>query len=163
MPEIADRLKVNYPENGWSSWFGGYRGIEYPSACPYGIIIRAPGSTGIFKPFNHKDGVKFPLEDVTSDAITTYTSTFQPPISVAPAFVGLSLKAPSSTRIFIQWYLELGTPPFIYALLFEGLWANMRTKIFLANPGPPPLPLLSKVGPVVIVEPWNRRGWELLP
>jgi len=163
MVPVSQRFKTEYPDNGWSSWFGGYRGIEYPSANPYGIIVRAPGSTGIFKPYNHKDGVKFPLNATTSDAITTYTSTQQPPISVTPAFCGLSLKAPATTRIYLQWYVEILPVPFIYFLLFEGFWANMRTKIFLANPGPPPLPLLSKVGPVVIVEPWNKRGWELLP
>lgn len=163
MPPQDQRLRSMYPDNGWSSWFGFYYGTDYPSAGPYALTVRSPGSSGIFAPFTSPVGVKFVVDEITDGMVTVYRSSFQPPVGIVPASIALSLVAPGSTEFFCVWYAELGAPPFVYFQTTNAFWANMRKKLFLPGPGPPPLPLLSTMGPILEITPWNKRGFELLP
>jgi len=163
MPETPDILRASYPDNGWSSWFGSYFGTDYPSACPYGIVVRAPGSTGIFAPFNSVNGVLYKVIEVSPGDSVRYNSTFQPPVATAPSNIALSLDGVGSTHFICTWYFEGGLPPFVYATIVNGHWPNMRKRITLPGPGPPPAPLLSRMGPFTFLTPWNKRGFELLP
>lgn len=163
MPISLSVFRAMYPANGWSSWFGGYVGTGFPSGCPYGVTLRAPGSTGIFAPFNSSVGVKYEIDVENVTGLPIYSSDFQPPVSFIPSKFSLHLDGPESTTIIIIYYAEAGAPLFIYAQELDRFWPNMRKKLTIPGPGPPPLPLLSKIGPFVEITPWNARGFKLLP
>jgi len=153
-------LRSQYPEYGWSSWFGGDRGTPMPSALPYGLTIKAPGSTGMFTPLNKY--VKYLVAPISFTTGSRYDSTFQPPVGTQPSFVNLT-KSPSGVyRFNIIYYIEFGAPLFLYAQITDALWQNTRRKIFLPGPGPPPLPLLASVGPIIEITPFNKRGWAMI-
>lgn len=152
--------RSQYPENGWSSWFGGYVGIKYPSARPYAITVMAKGSTGIFTDLNKP--VKFIVDVESFTTGGRYVSTVQPPVSILPMQVNITLAPSGITRFDIIWYIEGGAPLFLYGQTTDATWANSRKKVFLPGPGPPPLPLLSKVGDVVEIQPYNKKGFGQL-
>lgn len=162
MPEDATYKKANYPENGWSNYWGDYLDVPYPSAAPYGIVIRAPGSTGGFRPLNSVHGVKFPISEPILKNHPIYISTLLFPVGDLSARMFMHFDLAVGLRINILWYFEGGLPPFLYVQDRVETWTNMRKTLTIAGPGPPPIPLFSKVGDVVTLEPWNKKGWELL-
>lgn len=162
MPEAAGFNKDEYPEFGWSNYWGDYFGNPMPEAAPYGVVIRSPGSTGIFQPFAGHRGVRFITADTNGRSDMLYKSTFQPPISIAVAQMTLKWFPVVGIRIAILFYIEGGAPPFIYAQDRFETWTNMRKKLFINGPGVPPLPLIARIGPIIEIEPWNRGGWNEL-
>lgn len=156
-PNPGQITRDDYPENGWSSWWGGFTDIEYPSARPYALYITTVGSTGIFKRLN--GGVRYLTSPTSGLTLTPYFSTFKPigATNVSAAQIYLT---GGVWKIDILWYVEIAPPPpFVYQNTWNLDWPNMRKRIIKLKPGPPPFPLISKVGPEVIIRPLNRRGY----
>ncbi len=158
-PQVVRR--ADYPRNGWSSSFGGYAGIKYPSAKPYGMLVTAPGSTGTFAAFN--TGVKYLIDEVTSFANTIYKADITFIGSQIPATVVISFTEGVQNELFMMFITDISPPViYIFSYQFPMVWPNMRKKYTFPGPGVTPLPVLAQVGPVVTIQPFNRRGFELL-
>ena len=162
MPEQGGWAKDLYAAHGWSNCWGGYFGNKMPEAAPYGIVVRAPGSFGIFQPFAGVNGVRFITQDTNGRSDMKYVSTFQPPISTFPAQILLKWFPVVGIRLTILYYIEFGAPPFVYQQDRFETWTNLRKKVSVVGPGTAPLPLFSSVGPIVELTPWNRGGWQKL-
>jgi len=161
MPPNGDTTRrAQYPDNGWSSWFGHYIGTDYPTGLPYGILFKAPGSTGIFEAMNK--GVRLLIAETNSGGNMFYVSTFQPPVSIIDFQIVFRLDPVGLPFISLQYYFEGGAPPFFYFQETVQPWPNMREILTFPGPPPPPLPLLSIVGDPVIIQPWNKKGWGQL-
>ena len=161
MPSNGNKfLRSQYPDYGWSSWFGGPFDQPYPAACPYGMVLKAPGSTGIFRPFN--TGVKYicEVENLLEDRL--WIASFKPPVAIANSSIAMKTGPAGQTDMFITYYVEGGAPLFLYGQFVVGLWAQMRKPYLFLGPGPAPLPMLDAIGPSVTLTPYNKRGFGML-
>ncbi len=161
MPDTPDVCqRKNYASHGWSSCFGGYAGITYPSARPYGLVLTSPDSTGIFEPFI--DGVKFEVNLFNTLINTVYTCDTKFNQSSTFMTVTIEYSEGVQNRLILVYIADLGIPVYLFIQFEPMVWPNMRKPVTFPGPGVTPLPILAQVGPEVTLTPFNKRGYLML-
>lgn len=158
MPITGTIYRDDYPISGWSNWFGAPIFAPFPYGLPYGVFLKAGGSTGRFAPFNQ--GMFFECVSTWTTGSMFYAATeyiggsdFPPTLLIEGNF-GHNMRF-----THIPWR---GLPPFPFQYFCQTIqaWPNPRKPVLMATNGSWVPPILSgQMGPNTTITPFNRKGY----
>lgn len=160
MPFSQFYFAADYPDSGWSSWFGPAYLKTLPDGVPFGFEIIAPGSYGNFRPFS--TGVLATLNPINDRTKVIYKMNFKAILSDLPGFITLTPTALNTWTCKIVYFLRVKPPPAVFQSEESITWEHKRDAFTVAGPLVPIIGIPGAVGPFVTLNPINRRRFRQL-